>query len=493
MSTDTTIKRRMAQGLRATLVSRTIYIFANAGLMIALTRYLLTPDGYGQLTFVLAILGSTHLFLGLGVAKSGARYVTQYLETDEAQVPHVIITAATVIFGSIAVVGAIFWTFRVDLAVALGDPSLAPLLGVGVGYLATYPLAISVRMLFNAFNRISWSALLRAIDALVRLVFAVLFVLLGFGAVGAIFGYIAGFVAAAAVGAIAFYALLYSNLPKASSPESGLRRRVLRYAVPLTVTFGADALDTRVDAILVGVLLNPLAVGFYTLAKQIADFTIVPVQAIDTTLAPRMGERKASGNLESAARIYEIALKHVLLLYLPAGVGLALVAEPAIRYVFGTGYVGAVPVLRAFGAFVLVSSINRLTTNSLDYLGRGRERALVNGGTSVSNFGLNILLIPLFGVVGAAIATVITHSAYAIGNLYFISREIPIDVKRLLVEAGGVLAIAVGMGAVVWLARSHISGLVSLATVILLGMAVWVGLSLLSGLLELDLVREILS
>jgi O-antigen/teichoic acid export membrane protein len=487
------VKDRLARGLRATLVSRTLYILANAALMIALTRYLLTPDGYGRLTFALAVLGSMHLFLGLGWAKSGARYVTEYLETDPTQVRYVIRSTLGYVVASAVVVGTVFWLFHGDIARLLGSGAVEPFLLVGVGYLVCYPLAVATRLLFNAFNRITWSAVLRAVDGVGRLGFATLFVLVGFGAPGALLGYVAGFLVATAAGLVVLYREFYTTLPATGDRESGLRKRILRYGVPLTVTSGADVLDKRVDAILVGVIVGPVAVGFYTLAKQIVDFAIVPAQSIDTAIAPRLGERKASDELASAGRIYGTALKHVLLLYVPAGVGLAVVAAPTIRYVFGPEYLGTVPVLQVFGVFLVINAVNYITTNSLDYLGRGRERAVVNGGTSLANFGLNLLLIPAIGVVGAAVATVVTHAVYTGANLYYLQREVPVEFGPLLIEAGGVLVISAAMGGVVVFALSYVSSLVSLLAVVLVGVGVWAVLSLASGLIDVGLVRDVLT
>lgn len=493
MSVDDSIRRRMALGLKATLVSRTLYVLASAGLTVALTRYLLTPQGYGNLTFALAVLGALQLFAGAGLAKSGARYVTEYLETAPGQVPYVIRNTFLAIAVLVTAVGATLLQFHEAIATLLGTVALAPLLAVGAGYLVLYPFAISTRQLFNAFNRVTWSAVFRSIEAVCRLLFAVGFVLAGFGAAGALMGYVTGYAVAAVSAAGAFYYWFYRDLERDSSRQSGLRRRLLAYSVPLSLTSAADVLDYRVDGILVGILLNPVAVGFYTLAKDVAEFTVVPARAIDTTIAPRMGERKASGNAENAARIYETALKHVLLLYVPAGVGLAIVAEPAIRYVFGTDFLGAVPVLQVFAGFIVVNAVNTMTANSLDYLGRGRERAFVNGGTSISNFGLNLLLIPAVGVVGAAIATVLTHSVYALGNVYYLYREVPFRVGRVLAETAVILVISVGMAVVVWLTLPHATNLPGLVGVIGLGVGVWAGLSVLSGLLDPDLLREVVA
>lgn len=487
------VKERMQRGVQASFLAQLAYIAANGALMIALTRYLLTPRGYGLLNYALSILGVTQLFVGIGVAKSGAKYVTEYLEKDPGQVPHVLKWSLAVMTALIVAVGAVYSLFAGRLASLLGEPGLDPLLLVGIGYLAFYSLGTYIRLVFQAFNRITYSAFVHATEGVSRLLFAVGFVLAGLGAVGALLGYVAGYVVAILVGGAVFFRKFYPQLEIGSEQEPGLRRRIVRYAVPLTATSGADVLDKKVDTILIGILLNATAVGYYALAKQISTFAVVPASSIDSTIAPRMGEQKASDQIDRAAEIYQFSFRHVLLLYVPAAVGLVLVAEPAVRHIFGRSYLPAVPVVQVFGLFVVINAVNKITTNSLDYLGLGRERAIANGTTSIGNALLNLALIPVFGVVGAAIATVFTHSAYMLLNVYYIHRELSLNLRRLTVNTVLIGGIAVAMGAAVAVLLPLVSSLLSLALVIGTGVVVWAVLAVFSGVLDVSQVRSALA
>jgi O-antigen/teichoic acid export membrane protein len=186
-------------------------------------------------------------------------------------------------------------------------------------------------------------------------------------------------------------------------------------------------------------------------------------------------------------------MEKILLLYIPAAVGIVLVAEPAIRIVFGGEYLAAVPVLQLFAVFVVVRAIHKITGNGLDFLGLARVRAIARGCTAVGNVALNLVLIPQFGIVGAAIATLVTYTAYTAVNVYYIHRELSLRLGYLLGQAGRITVIALLMGGVVSLVTPHVASLATLLVAIGTGIFVWAVLSVVSGLLDPTEVRSFLA
>lgn len=477
------LPERLAGGLKATFAARVLNMLSNAVLIVLLTRFLLDPSEYGLLQFAIAILGVVQLFGSLGVPRSAARYVTEYVETDATQVPHILRTTVVYIVAIAVVVSVLLGVSSGVVARFLGEPALVPLLLVGTAYAAFYSLKSYLNLVFQAFNRVDLSATLQSVEAVVRILVAPALAF-GYAAVGALVGYTIGFVVASLVGIWLLYTRFYATIERAERREPGLARRIAEYSLPVTATRAGIVLDNKVDTILVGALLNPTAVGYYALAAQVVDFTMVPAKSLGFTISPAIGEQSASDRRERAARIYESSLEYVLLLYVPAVVGLVVVAEPTVRYVFGSDYLGAVPVLQILSGFVLASAVHEITGDTLDYLGEARVRAYARGVTAGANFGLNLLLIPSFGVVGAAAATLVTYGLYALVNVYYIHRELSLRTGHIARSAALVCGISLGMGAVVVGLFTYISSLVSLLAVVGLSVLVWATLAVLSGLLE---------
>jgi O-antigen/teichoic acid export membrane protein len=487
------LSERIAEGLKASFVAQLVYAVGTGALTLILARYLLDPEGYGLLYFALSVLGVTQLVATLGLPKSGAKYVNEYVEKDASQVRFVLRRTLGYTLAVTTVVCAGLVVFAPPAARYFDRSAVIPFLLVGAGYVALAALDVYLRLSFQALNQLAYAAVVRSVNAVARLVFAVSFVLLGYGALGALFGYIAGFALAIVVGLWLLYSRFYTQYAEAEEPEPGLSRRIVRYSLPLTVMQGAELLDSKVDAVLVGLLMNPVAVGYYVLSKQIVDFSAVPAVAMGATVSPALGSEKAGDRSDRAARLYEQSLVHMLLLYIPAAVGLFLVAEPTIRYVFGSGYMDAVPVLQILSGWLVITSVTRVTSNALDYLGLAGARARVRGVTAVGNFVLNLLLIPPMGVAGAALATVLTSGTYAVTAVYFIHRELGLDLGYVARKGALVCAVGVAMGVGVSAALPHVSGPITLAAVVGVGVAIWGTTATASGVLDLKRIVAFLS
>jgi len=482
----------IVSGFKATLAARGVYMLSSALLMFVLARYLLEPDGYGVLYWAIGVLAIIQLFVDLGLSRSVARYISEYREADPGQIPHLLRSTVTVKLILIAFVSYALLLFHEQIAAALGEPGAAPFLAAGVIYLGVFSFSAFARVALQGFNHLGYSALVQAISGAARLVFVVAFVLAGFGALGAFFGYIVGYAVAAVIGMGILYYGFYVRYDAADEYEDGLSRRLLEYSVPLTATQSANVIDKQIDIVLVGAFINPAAVAFYTLAKQITEFVLAPAASLGFTISPNFGEQKAAGELEEARRIYETSLTNILLLYIPAAAGLTIVAGPLLTMVFGAEYAGAIPVLQVLAGFVVLQAITNLTSDSLDYLGRARSRAVAKGATALANLGLNIVLIPLIGVVGAAIATVATHSVYVAVNLYIVHTELGLHVGRLARTTGMVCGITGVMAVAVLLVTPLVSNLLMLFGAIALGAVTWAVLAVLSGLVDPGQVRSVI-
>jgi O-antigen/teichoic acid export membrane protein len=486
------LTERIVTGAKAMLAAQVVRMASKGIVVLLLTRVFLTPTEYGTLSLALAVLGFCTLFASLGLAKSAARYVAEYGETDPGQVPHILWTTLKFNAVTIAVVASVLVVFGDRLAAFLGEPGLAVFLLVGAGYIVTSSLGTYARLLFQGLGKVTYSAWVNIVGELGVLVGVVGFLFLGGGALGALYGYIVGSAVAVVVGFVLLYLTVTRRYDQPRNADEDLPRRILGYSLPLAATRGANILDKRVDTILVGFFLSPLAVGYYVLAKQVSSFAVAPAMSLGFSVAPAYGEYQAAEQLESAARLYERTFTYTLLLYLPASVGLLLVADPLVRVVFGTGYLGAIPVLQLFSVYVLLQAVDKITNDSLDYLGRARVRAVAKGTMSVANFLLNLVAIPLFGVTGAAGATVLTYSGLVAVELIVVGRDLPISSATLARKSAVIGGVALGLGVVVMALAPFVGGIPTLVAVVLVGAGVWTVLSLLTGLLDLQELQKTL-
>lgn len=474
----------VARGISYVFASEVVRMVAKGGILLLLTRYLLEPAEYGLLSLTLSVLGVLMLFGNLGITKAGARYVNEYREQSPDLVPTVIRRTLTYNGVLLAVVSVVILLFHERIAAMVGEPAIAGPLLVGAGYIVAGSFQGNARYFFHGFNRMELLSAVSIATHVLLLLSVPLFVYLGFGLEGVLSGYVLSYGVPAVAGLAIIYDRFYADHGVSRAAEKEVSRRILRYNVPLTFTMGANVVNSHADRILLSLFRGPTAIAFYTLGKQISAFIVVPARSLGLGTSPTLGEQKSNDKMARAADLYERAFVYTVAVYAPAVTGLALVADPTIRLVFGADYAGAVPVLQIFSVYVFVQAIDMITTDALDYLGRARARAIAKGLLTVGNVTLNLLLIPPFGIVGATVATVTTYAVYVVAELFIIADELPLDARRLVRSAVLVGGVTLGMAVVVYPLTGLISNLPSLAGVIALGGAAWLVLTVVSGVVD---------
>ena len=473
-------------GFKTDLVSQVAKSLSGGILVVVLAR-LLSPNEYGLVYLSLSIFTFVTLLGKLGLGNSAARYITEYEETDPGQIPHIIETTAIILVLTLGVVTISLVLFSELIATIMGDPELQMILLVGALFVITGGFVDSTRKVCQGFKQIEWAAYIQLVDVVLRPIVAIGLVFAGFGAIGAIMGYVVGSLFAALLG-IAFIYYLYSNNIR-SEIEPDLRRRIGEYAVPIALTHNSDTLLKRVDIILVGAFLTPLAVSYYVVAKQLMTFLKTPANSLGFAITPRYSEQIHRGNLETASRLYSKAFTSILAFYVPAAVGLILVAEPTLILVFGSEYAGGVVVLQILTLYLVAQTVSYITGGGLDYLGKAKHRAYAKGGAAIINVVLNIIFIPTIGVVGAAISTVSSYALYVALNVYLLHLELDLDWLEIGLSCMKIIAVTIIMSLSILPFISVIGNLPSLIAVVALGSLVWLTATVSVGLIEKQQLR----
>lgn len=188
-------------------------------------------------------------------------------------------------------------------------------------------------------------------------------------------------------------------------PRVSIRPRgwttLLRASAPLAVPGILGTLSFRTSVVLLGLVAAGSAdVGEFGAAYRLIEAGMF-VPAAFNAAALAWFSREAQ-----VARGFELAIKTVLTLMLPIGLGLALFAEPLIGALYGADYAGAVTPLRLLGAMATLWGVNTTIVTVLVSRGRPDVYTLPALLALVPNVVLVIALVPRYGADGAAIAAV---------------------------------------------------------------------------------------
>lgn len=183
----------------------------------------------------------------------------------------------------------------------------------------------------------------------------------------------------------------------------------------------------RADYLLIGLLLDSEQLGYYAMATAAAELLFIVPEAVTTPLMKRLLQQD-----EGIERLTPLALRLTGTAMLAACLGLAVTGEWLIVLLFGDVFRPAYPALLALlpGMFSLCYS----SILHLDLLGKERPGTLsiFAGAAAALNLLLALLLIPRWGIVGAAVASSVAYSALALAMLLLYWRVSGIAIGQTL-------------------------------------------------------------
>jgi O-antigen/teichoic acid export membrane protein len=176
----------------------------------------------------------------------------------------------------------------------------------------------------------------------------------------------------------------------------------------------------RLDVILVTVLIGPAAAAVYTAATRFLVVGQLTGTAIATAAQPRLAELLAVGDRASAKAVYQSATAWIVLLNWPLYL-LSGVFAHVVLSVFGHGYSAGRPVVLVLAAAMLFATACGMVDMLLNMAGRTSWTLANSVLALVVMVGVDLLLIPRMGILGAGIgwsAAIVANNALPLTQLY---------------------------------------------------------------------------
>ncbi|MEM2618741.1 MAG: flippase [Candidatus Hadarchaeales archaeon] len=293
-------------------------------------------------------------------------------------------------------------------------------------------------------------ALIEFLSVSLILVFSVIFVwALGLGVRGAAYAYVA---AALVMGGMTFLLLRmwYPRVLRAHSTLSWeLGRRLFAFALPVFVGgIGALVLGYT-DILMIAAFRTPVEVGFYQVALPTAQVLSPISLSLTTVLFPMISELWTRGKRKLAGKALYFLIKFSFILILPLAFVLIAFPEIVIRLLFGVEYLPGAAALRILAGAAIVSTLSGILATAMAGIGKPIINTEVTGIMAGFNPIGNLLLIPIYGIEGAAIATFFSH-LLGLGLLLYYTREImgltPPALSLLKTAVGGILTLFLVFG-----------------------------------------------
>lgn len=179
-------------------------------------------------------------------------------------------------------------------------------------------------------------------------------------------------------------------------------------------TAGASTLFTQSDAIMLGLFTGTAEVGIYTVTLRGARFILMGLQIGVAVIGPHIASLYAEGKREELQQLTTKSIRAILAYALPVGVVLIIFGRWFLA-IFGEDFVAGQTVLTILCVGQLVNAATGSVGLLLIMTHHERDNMMVIGTTAVLNGMMNLVLIPQWGAIGAAIATT---TATIIANIW---------------------------------------------------------------------------
>lgn len=263
----------------------------------------------------------------------------------------------------------------------------------------------------------------------------------------------------ALLGLCFYYWFIKKHIPRPDvaralvSLDRKLVKSIFKAALPFALLVGFSTIYNRIDVVLITHFLGYTETGFYTAAYKFFDLLGFFPAVVSHSLYPVFTSLMAKGSLDEIRAILEKYLRFLIVLALPMAVGGMILAKEIILVLAGSEYVPAAPTLAilvwAPAILFVYIAVNSLVISQLT-----KFAVIITSANVVLNIAGNILLLPKFGIQGAAVMTLVSELIQGGFYFYFVKKKIT-NFRFLIFLWQPALASAI-MGSCVYLAKPFV-------------------------------------
>lgn len=215
---------------------------------------------------------------------------------------------------------------------------------------------------------------------------------------------------------------------------SSKTKELFSFSFPLLIVDILDLVILWTSTLVLGFLSTTGDTGFYNIAKRFTDFIGFPMIALMITFIPVFSGLYSKGKLDEMRKNYIMLTKWVCLLTLPIFIVFFLYTEQLITIFVGSNYLPSANALKILVFAYIILNFAGPNISTLIALGKSRFLMYVTIIGAIIIISLNFLLIPNYGVIGAAIGTSIAFifmTIVKILKLYLVAKIKPFGYKLI--------------------------------------------------------------
>ena len=375
----------------------------------------LGAEALGLYALGMSIVGFVGLFIAIGLPSAATRFVAEYHSRGEfARLGAFLRGSLMLLFVGSMVLGAlVLWAGPWISLHFYHAPALTSYFGFFVLIMFFGALTTFFGQAMAGYQDVTRRTIItNFIGTPANIFFAVILISIGFG----LRGYLAAQAASAFLVLLLLGAYMWSLTPReARAGKSGrIEKEVIAFSLTAFGIATVDFLLTQSDKIVLGYYLRPKQVGIYAIAMALVAFVPIFLTSVNQIFSPTIAELHGTGDHALLQKLYATLTKWILIFTLPLAFTIIFFSRPLIG-MFGHGFEAGAPVL----VIGTVGQLFNCAVGSVGFLllmsGNQLRMVKIQACNAVLMIGLSLLLVPRFGIIGAAVASTI---AVIVTNLW---------------------------------------------------------------------------
>jgi O-antigen/teichoic acid export membrane protein len=413
------------------------------------------PEVYGQLSQALAVFGLVVALCAFSIEQVMQRFVPEYVEnSDYAGLKGAVVSALQIVV-PLSVLGSVILFLYAEPIAQFAFSS--PRIGAAIKVLAFVPpFAVVSKVAVETtvgFSEVKYGVIVNQVfQNLVNVAAAAGLILSGFGLFAATGSFLLGHILSSV---LALYLMEFKTGPilRRDSSSRMQREKIIRFAYPLLFSSMIGSVLASTDTVFLGYFMDDAPVGIYNVAVPTAALLHLPTKSYGRLVLPSLSAAKTKPS-EDRASLTRTLTRWSAISTFPVFVLMALFAGPILNLLWGSQYTAAATVLVVLVLGEIVGEMTGPVNQLLQSDDRTKLVMKNSLGHLALNVVLNILLVPSFGLLGAAVATTVSVIAIDAVLVYEVQSKVGINpyswdlAKPVVASIPGALLVWMGLNLV---------------------------------------------
>jgi O-antigen/teichoic acid export membrane protein len=231
--------------------------------------------------------------------------------------------------------------------------------------------------------------------------------------------------------------------------------KYLKFSLPLAPNSLIYWITDSSDRYIIGLLLGTVSVGVYSAACIIGNLVYFFVWPLQMILFPQLSRLYDNGEIDEVKTYISYSLKFFLLISVPSITGLTVLGKQILVLFTTNEFTNGSTVIPLIALSALFAGLFQIIINITFLYKKTKYNFWIQVFSALSNIALNFILIPLIGIIGAAIATLFSFIMMS-SMTYIISKKY-LRFKIDIVFISKIILSSILMALIVFLLKEQIS------------------------------------